>query len=725
VGEKMKNLLLLITICLFGIIGSSLLVSSSLWVNSFSDCPTTYQSQTCTGANRVCGYSGGLTYCNASAIIAPNITIASTTDQDGGTFNGGYLIDCYAYDGTNPMCDNSQAYWCDRNSTCYTTQQRNTNCTKDVFGVSFCGSCRTGFYNCYGDINCESTASSACTGSQNNHYTSSTCNDQTAGGTCVCDTNYFACDGVINETDGCEIHAGDSCGNTTGYIILNQCYSASAGNCTASGGRSGNRDCNNDDTDSNTLTCNGANGCEITAGTACKNSTTTGIGGTWQSGTCIGTGGNCTNTGGTTAWLDCDNSDGDGIITTCNTGNGCEIQNGSACIVGSLSGTYNSCTCTVSTSHFITGIEADYSTTANQNLLWGWDYGSGNLLFLRNNAVDSNISINASGCIKFNDASTQCTANSGSGFTYSEYFNQILNVSSYPRFLGVNASVINVSLLCNNAVCYSLAELNTSSGGGIDGNNYTEKIVFTNGTTVTLTLNRSGMPNLVAQFDNPDTWNTSEQMQLAVSGNITGLSNNMSKDNSTQALQIHVLNDSLILYNVTLSLNNVSSKDYVVQNYNFTNGTGLSLVTKVFSLKDVGVSFFTNNANYITIAVSTLTNYYLKQDSYNNTEIRSYYFNKTETNTNYNYTQDNITQAIQISGIITTSSNIATNVSNNNASTKSYVDSQNVLKVNRTGDTITGSLNVTINLYSNITRFGSDCMYNNGTASLFRSPCDK
>ena len=95
-------------------------------------------------------------------------------------------------------------------------------------------------------------------------------------------------------------------------------------------------------------------------------------------------------------------------------GDGCEIQIGGSCSVGALSGTYDSGgNCVVSKSYFETGTETSYSS--NDPLLWGNQYGSGQLLNLTNKGTNASFAINNSGCIVFPDGSTQCEAGSGSG----------------------------------------------------------------------------------------------------------------------------------------------------------------------------------------------------------------------------------------------------------------------------------------------------------------------
>jgi hypothetical protein len=54
--------------------------------------------------------------------------------------------------------------------------------------------------------------------------------------------------------------------------------------------------------------------------------------------------------------------------------------------------------------------------------------------------------------------------------------------------------------------------------GASDGNNYTNSAVFTNGSTVTLTLGRVGMSNIVAQFNNSNVFYSENSPYLSLSG---------------------------------------------------------------------------------------------------------------------------------------------------------------------------------------------------------------
>ena len=394
-------------------------VFAAYWVDDPNDCPTEYQSQTCTGSDHVCGADGDITYCyDPGSLSAPGSQAVSTSSVDDGSFNGGYLIDCYDYDGSEPHCDNSGSFWCDRNNTLYNSPiYRKTNCSANSFGVPLIGECRSGYYNCYGDSDCESTSTSDCENSNNNHYQTGTCSVGIAtppSPTCECDTSYFACDGSITDADGCEFDGGGSCGGGTGTYAEDECLDASTANCTSTT----NQDCNDDDGDGDPDTCNGGGGspdyCEITAGGSCGSGT-----GTYQSGICVGSGGNCTRI---SDYLDCNDDDGDGDELTCNGGDGCEVDDNSACTVGDLAGTVNGCSggsanCEIDPQDIATtGGEVNWS--GSLPFLWMHQYGDG-WLFNISNGSNATAGFDNNLCLWLPD-STQVCDSSDLGGTESD-----------------------------------------------------------------------------------------------------------------------------------------------------------------------------------------------------------------------------------------------------------------------------------------------------------------
>jgi hypothetical protein len=215
--------------------------------------PTNFPGQDCS-PQMICGDASSIAQCYATdTLTAPASTATSNTDQDsgacvGGACNGGYLVNCFATgDSVSPKCDSGGSYWCDRNSTCYTTKVRDTTCTANLFGVSTCGNCRTGYQDCVGDDVCEVT-----TGSTN--YPTGTNNNYAAGCTCACDSGYGDCD-----SSGCS----DSCEtqfNIDNCIVGNNNNIPSCGNCVCD---TGYQDCD-------ASGAGAGNGCEVQTGvTSC------------------------------------------------------------------------------------------------------------------------------------------------------------------------------------------------------------------------------------------------------------------------------------------------------------------------------------------------------------------------------------------------------------------------------------------------------------------------
>lgn len=213
-----------------------------------------------------------------------------------------------------------------------------------------------------------------------------------------------------NNPTYCSPSANDCDYNSTCYttrkrqtICINDSYGHSeCGNC-----RSGYQDCNSDPLDCDAQTSvtnvygapsnwnnnigasctpacdsgyadcdatgvNATNGCEYQINEVCATNALNLTG-------CAG----CTCNSG---YFDCNSDLGDGLG-----GDGCEVQTGvTACSVGGASGTYFGCTCVVNPFNFTSGgtpdqYQQEYSTFANQSLLWGHDYGTGFLLNLTNN----------------------------------------------------------------------------------------------------------------------------------------------------------------------------------------------------------------------------------------------------------------------------------------------------------------------------------------------------
>lgn len=206
------------------ILGILLLISilpavfaATSWQSNPANCPNTdltnYPGQNCAEPTEMCGDLSGAMQCyDTDTIAAPGVDLNSTTDQFA-SYNGGYLVNCYAtVDALSPFCDNSTAAWCDRNSTCQNVN-RTTTCKASLWayqaGGSICSGCTPPYIACDGsttDVDgCEVNPSSTnCAVGSNNNLNSSC--------TCVCDSGYNDCDASgAGAGNGCEIQNGSAC----------------------------------------------------------------------------------------------------------------------------------------------------------------------------------------------------------------------------------------------------------------------------------------------------------------------------------------------------------------------------------------------------------------------------------------------------------------------------------------------------------------------------------
>lgn len=483
------------------------LASAQTWVMDFNNCPSTISGTDClVGGELVCGYDTGESpalQCSAPAeITVPAANLSTYSTNNHADNDGGYSINCEAYDAGDPYCDNAGAFWCERNETFHgSPAYRNTVClgsdSGGDFGDTAIGICKTegtDYWDCFGDNNCESTSTSDCDSSNNNHYTTATCNtgpEGGASGTCVCDTNYFACDSDIEDGDGCEHLAGSNCASSTGDKVDDQCFSASEANCTNY--ITGNSDCNDDDGDGNLITCNNqtdGDGCEITNGGSCGNST-----GTYVSSQCVGAGGNCT---ASSDHRDCDDDDTDSNEDTCNGANGCEVDPGDSCTIGGLPGTVDDAcpyNCAVDPVEYgWTGNETKWS--GSETMLRFTQLGAGLIANLTGNGgaywlLDKTGNTDQSGNITLGNIITFSL-----GETIDNLVDGIIKITGSLWVAGdVNAdgtgNFSNITIrdnnLCNaTGSCWTLQGLN-ESGGEADGQGLVDSsgdYIYDNGTMV-------------------------------------------------------------------------------------------------------------------------------------------------------------------------------------------------------------------------------------------------
>ncbi len=181
---------------------------AALYVKDHGNCPASYQSQDCTGANKACGYTGGILYCSDSSTInsaVPGIIGNSSITPYNSSLGGGYILDCVK-DATT-----CTPWFCQSDSSCYNNHQK-TNCTASAHTYTCDTSCISSGYE-----NCDSNWGNGCEVQvlvdgcsvigelDRNNTVNSSCE-------CQCKTNYYDCDASgAGSGNGCEIHNGDAC----------------------------------------------------------------------------------------------------------------------------------------------------------------------------------------------------------------------------------------------------------------------------------------------------------------------------------------------------------------------------------------------------------------------------------------------------------------------------------------------------------------------------------
>jgi len=191
---------------------------ASEWVQDPSDCPATdetdFPGQSCNPVE-ICGDDGGTAQCyDTSSISYPAGDDDSNTNYSV-VADGGYLIDCFATaDGGAPYCDNGGDWWCDRNSTCYTTNHKDTTCLNG--GNTYeCGDCRSAYQDCDETAAICEVQTGVTAQDNDNTVFAAECGY-------ACASGYQACEGDAADTEGCLYETGvtacDAGGGEPGVI---------------------------------------------------------------------------------------------------------------------------------------------------------------------------------------------------------------------------------------------------------------------------------------------------------------------------------------------------------------------------------------------------------------------------------------------------------------------------------------------------------------------------
>jgi len=265
---------------------ASITLAQSNWVSDFNNCPDNYAAQNClVEGELVCGYDDPTLECSdPSEINAPSATeMSNSGDTYQSGLPGGFIIDCIDHDGTDPYCSNGNGdiYWCNRNNTCYASEFRQTNCTGGQWAISYCGDCRSdggGYLNCDTDATpCEVDVNSVC--NTNARFNSSCMTIGSGGeGWCVCDSGDYDCDDSDgdgnNETanpdgsgSGCEVTIGSTACATGSNNNQESCSTCVCDNNYYDCDGGWNQDCDIQDSSSCSVgILSGTYNCEVGAG---------------------------------------------------------------------------------------------------------------------------------------------------------------------------------------------------------------------------------------------------------------------------------------------------------------------------------------------------------------------------------------------------------------------------------------------------------------------------
>ncbi|MBW2990013.1 hypothetical protein KY358_06890 [Candidatus Woesearchaeota archaeon] len=215
-----KTIIFILLVILF-----SSIASASYWVSDPFTCPKSdpaFLGVLCSYDSFMCGgscYSGNI---NTPSIASESFTLYSPS------LGGGYILDCFSIDDTEPYCNNDGNLWCNADPSC-TSLNRMTRCTADAWEEFVCSGCMPGFVSCSGDYadadGCEIEAGvTPYTEPNVVYYHDVSCYFD-------CKEGYHDCDGDVGtDGNGCEIQDGISCMKDSSEGVYSGCY-GNIGNC--------------------------------------------------------------------------------------------------------------------------------------------------------------------------------------------------------------------------------------------------------------------------------------------------------------------------------------------------------------------------------------------------------------------------------------------------------------------------------------------------------------
>jgi hypothetical protein len=200
----------------------------------------------------------------------------------------------------------------------------------------------------------------------------------------------------------------------------------------------------------------------------------------------------------------------------------------------------------------------------------------------------------------------------GTNTTYNITNNNTINFTYSSFQCSGSDKLLNVSFNSSGKI-FGVCGTDLNTGGSTDTNNNVTSIVFTNGSTTTLTLVQDNRPNLIASFNNTDNdgWNlTYLYANLANMTSFIALDSRQSLDNTT------MWNNIMTKVNLTQLVNYYTRTEVEALN-NFSNVYNKSTTDSKYYLQSNPSSYISdgntlwdNAYGFITSSVSNLSSYW-------------------------------------------------------------------------------------------------------------------
>ena len=110
--------------------------SQNIWRENPYDCPVDIDGEAPNDGRVLCGFTGTAEWYFPFNLTTSSVssTVSNYADTRSITFKlkkGGFVINCAAYDSSEPYCNNSGSYWCNADSSCQDTLRVQTICNEN------------------------------------------------------------------------------------------------------------------------------------------------------------------------------------------------------------------------------------------------------------------------------------------------------------------------------------------------------------------------------------------------------------------------------------------------------------------------------------------------------------------------------------------------------------------------------------------------------------------